>query len=175
MPDDVTFSVLVRGYGECEPVQWTAISGLLSLMERKYSQPPSISAGSFNMRECGSAVWGSYIGVLMLSASPAGLVSHLMFSVRMYLTVFLCLGEAVFNYSLRGHNGSLVPRFRFSEHGKALTACGARVARSDIQLAAGDLCANAGHDARRGGGGPHGARGRAPRRGHARGARSHSP
>lgn len=44
MPDDVTFSVLVRGYGECEPVQWTAISGLLSLMERKYSQPPSISA-----------------------------------------------------------------------------------------------------------------------------------
>lgn len=43
-PDDVTFSVLVRGYGECEPVQWTAISGLLSLMERKYSQPPSISA-----------------------------------------------------------------------------------------------------------------------------------
>ena len=40
----MTFSVLVRGYGECEPVQWSAISGLLSLMERKYSRPPSISA-----------------------------------------------------------------------------------------------------------------------------------
>jgi len=40
----VTFSVLVRGYGGCEPVQWSAISGLLSLMERKYDRPPSISA-----------------------------------------------------------------------------------------------------------------------------------
>ena len=40
-PDDVTFSVLVRGYGESEPPQWLAISGLLSQMSRKYEVKPS--------------------------------------------------------------------------------------------------------------------------------------
>lgn len=40
-PDDVTFSVLVRGYGEREPPQWLAISGLLSMMSRKYEVQPS--------------------------------------------------------------------------------------------------------------------------------------
>lgn len=40
-PDDVTFSVLVRGYGESEPPQWLAISGLLSQMSRKYDVKPS--------------------------------------------------------------------------------------------------------------------------------------
>ena len=40
-PDDVTFSVLVRGYGETEPPQWLAISGLLSMMSRKYEVQPS--------------------------------------------------------------------------------------------------------------------------------------
>ena len=83
MPDDVTFSVLVRGYGECEPVQWTAISGLLSLMERKYSQPPSISARLFCW-EC--AVWGRRVGRLMLCASPAGCMSESA-SVSAHLTL----------------------------------------------------------------------------------------
>ena len=40
-PDDVTFSVLVRGYGETEPPQWLAISGLLSMMSRKYEVQPN--------------------------------------------------------------------------------------------------------------------------------------
>lgn len=40
-PDDVTFSVLVRGYGETEPPQWLAISGLLSMMSKKYEVQPS--------------------------------------------------------------------------------------------------------------------------------------
>ena len=40
-PDDVTFSVLIRGYGEAEPPQWLAISGLLSMMSRKYEVQPS--------------------------------------------------------------------------------------------------------------------------------------
>ena len=37
----MTFSVLVRGYGETEPPQWLAISGLLSMMSRKYEVQPS--------------------------------------------------------------------------------------------------------------------------------------
>jgi hypothetical protein len=40
----VTFSVLVRGYGESEPPQWLAISGLLALMSRKYDVAPSTGA-----------------------------------------------------------------------------------------------------------------------------------
>ena len=37
----MTFSVLVRGYGESEPPQWLAISGLLSLMSQKFDVKPS--------------------------------------------------------------------------------------------------------------------------------------
>jgi hypothetical protein len=50
-PDDVTFSVLVRGYGETEPPQWLAISGLLSMMSRKYEVQP-ITGKTFCRREC---------------------------------------------------------------------------------------------------------------------------
>ena len=56
-PDDVTFSVLVRGYGESEPPQWLAISGLLSLMSRKYDVKPSTGRGFgaslLRLRACG--------------------------------------------------------------------------------------------------------------------------
>ncbi|KAK9811318.1 hypothetical protein WJX72_001693 [[Myrmecia] bisecta] len=39
-PDDVTFAVLARGYGECIPPRWVAISGLLNLMDSKYHIKP---------------------------------------------------------------------------------------------------------------------------------------
>eukprot|EP00884_Botryococcus_braunii_P000298 jgi/Botrbrau1/10269/Bobra.0140s0022.1 len=41
-PDEVTFRVLVRGYGDCEPPRWLAISTLLQQMDKKYSIKPSI-------------------------------------------------------------------------------------------------------------------------------------
>ncbi len=37
----MTFAVLVRGYGEAEPPQWLAISGLLSKMQSKFNLKPS--------------------------------------------------------------------------------------------------------------------------------------
>lgn len=40
-PDDVTFSILVKGYGECNPPRWLAISSLLNLMDNKYNMQPS--------------------------------------------------------------------------------------------------------------------------------------
>ena len=40
-PDDVTFAVLVRGYGEAVPPQWTAISGLLGMMDSRFQLKPS--------------------------------------------------------------------------------------------------------------------------------------
>ena len=47
-PDDVTFAVLVRGYGEVVPPQWTAISGLLGMMDTRFQLKPSTgeAAGS---------------------------------------------------------------------------------------------------------------------------------
>ena len=44
-PDDVTFAVLVRGYGEVVPPQWTAISGLLGMMDTRYQLKPSTGEG----------------------------------------------------------------------------------------------------------------------------------
>lgn len=63
-PDDITFSVLVRGYGEVrrrpcvqnllhlnlprqtqlQPPQWSSISALLNTMQRKYSLEPGVGA-----------------------------------------------------------------------------------------------------------------------------------
>lgn len=40
-PDDVTFAVLVRGYGEADPPQWAAISGLLGMMDTRFQLKPS--------------------------------------------------------------------------------------------------------------------------------------
>ncbi|CAK0784238.1 hypothetical protein CVIRNUC_007442 [Coccomyxa viridis] len=51
-PDDVTFSVLVRGYGETEPPQWLAISGLLSMMSRKYEVQPSTATFNALLEIC---------------------------------------------------------------------------------------------------------------------------
>ena len=73
-PDDVTFSVLVRGYGESEPPQWLAISGLLSLMSRKYDVKPS-TGKSCSSSHCGLAGWSWIVhgmrrkGVVMLLCS----------------------------------------------------------------------------------------------------------
>jgi hypothetical protein len=41
-PDEVTFRVLVRAYGQCEPPRWRAISDLLQEMDVKYSIKPSV-------------------------------------------------------------------------------------------------------------------------------------
>jgi hypothetical protein len=42
VPDDVTFAVMIRGYGSSEPPKWTAISTTLNLMEGQYSRRPSV-------------------------------------------------------------------------------------------------------------------------------------
>lgn len=42
-PDDVTFSVLMRGYGEMNPPSWVLISGLLKMMDKKFSMKPSLA------------------------------------------------------------------------------------------------------------------------------------
>lgn len=40
-PDEITFSVLLRGYGEANPPRWTAISAMLASMERDYGVMPT--------------------------------------------------------------------------------------------------------------------------------------
>ena len=40
-PDDVTFSVMMRGYGDSDPPQWTAISTLLGVMQSRFQMKPS--------------------------------------------------------------------------------------------------------------------------------------
>ncbi|EIE21165.1 hypothetical protein COCSUDRAFT_57081 [Coccomyxa subellipsoidea C-169] len=51
-PDDVTFAVLVRGYGEAEPPQWLAISGLLSKMQSKFNLKPSTATFNVLLEVC---------------------------------------------------------------------------------------------------------------------------
>ena len=43
-PDDVTFSVMMRGYGDSDPPQWTAISTLLGVMQSRFQMKPSTGA-----------------------------------------------------------------------------------------------------------------------------------
>ena len=43
-PDDVTFAVMVRGYGDSDPPQWAAISALLGVMQSRYDMNPSTGA-----------------------------------------------------------------------------------------------------------------------------------
>ena len=43
-PDEVTFTVLLRGYGECDPPRWSAIGDLLDAMERNYGIAPTTGA-----------------------------------------------------------------------------------------------------------------------------------
>ena len=45
-PDDVTFSVMMRGYGDSDPPQWTAISALLGVMQSRYQMKPSTGAAT---------------------------------------------------------------------------------------------------------------------------------
>ena len=40
-PDDVTFSILLKGYGDCQPPRWVAISSLLHTMDQHYNMQPS--------------------------------------------------------------------------------------------------------------------------------------
>jgi hypothetical protein len=39
-PDDITFSTLVRGYGESEPPQWSGISTVLATMQQRFGMRP---------------------------------------------------------------------------------------------------------------------------------------
>lgn len=43
-PDDVAFSVLVRGYGEAAPPQWAAISAVLARMQQQFGMKPGTGA-----------------------------------------------------------------------------------------------------------------------------------
>ena len=45
-PDDVTFAVLMRGYGDSDPPQWAAISALLGVMQSRYQMKPSTGAAA---------------------------------------------------------------------------------------------------------------------------------
>ena len=40
-PDEVTFAVMVRGYGDQEPPRWTAISNVIATMEKEFGIVPS--------------------------------------------------------------------------------------------------------------------------------------
>jgi len=42
VPDEVTFSVIVRGYGDQQPPRWTAISNALTAMEREHGITPTV-------------------------------------------------------------------------------------------------------------------------------------
>ena len=48
-PDDVTFSVLLRGYGETSPPSWVLISGLLKMMDQKFAMKPSLGTAATRM------------------------------------------------------------------------------------------------------------------------------
>lgn len=43
-PDDITFSTLVRGYGEAEPPQWAGISTVLGVMQQRFGMRPGTGA-----------------------------------------------------------------------------------------------------------------------------------
>ena len=43
-PDDVAFSVLVRGYGDTVPPQWAAISTVLARMQQQFGMKPGTCA-----------------------------------------------------------------------------------------------------------------------------------
>ena len=42
VPDEVAFSVMIRGYGEEYPPQWTSIASILSTMEQTYGIEPTV-------------------------------------------------------------------------------------------------------------------------------------
>ena len=42
----MTFSVMMRGYGDSDPPQWTAISALLGVMQSRYQMKPSTGAAT---------------------------------------------------------------------------------------------------------------------------------
>lgn len=51
-PDDVAFSVLVRGYGDAVPPQWAAISTVLGRMQNQFGMKPGTSVYSSLLDIC---------------------------------------------------------------------------------------------------------------------------
>lgn len=51
-PDDITFSILLKGFGSCAPPRWVAISSLLSTMEQKYKLQPSTAVYNCLLEIC---------------------------------------------------------------------------------------------------------------------------
>ena len=51
-PDEVTFSIMVRGYGVCSPPRWSAISTLLRDMDAKYELKPSTGMQILSLAPC---------------------------------------------------------------------------------------------------------------------------
>lgn len=60
-PDDVTFSVLMRGYGEMNPPSWVLISGLLKMMDQKFAMKPSLGEASSEKGKWSKSVIFLYI------------------------------------------------------------------------------------------------------------------
>ena len=41
-PDEITFAILLRGYGNQKPPSWSQITGLMNLMVSRYNCQPDI-------------------------------------------------------------------------------------------------------------------------------------
>lgn len=51
-PDDVAFSVLIRGMGQSNPPDWTSIAQLLSRMQNEYDVPMSVNVYNALLELC---------------------------------------------------------------------------------------------------------------------------
>jgi pentatricopeptide repeat protein len=54
-PDEVTFCVLVRAYGDASPPRWSAISEALTAMERRHGIPPGVRTFNALLGVCARA------------------------------------------------------------------------------------------------------------------------
>jgi pentatricopeptide repeat protein len=54
-PDEVTFCVLVRAYGDASPPRWSAISEALTAMERRHGIPPGVCTFNALLGVCARA------------------------------------------------------------------------------------------------------------------------
>lgn len=52
IPDEVTFLVLIRGYGSQDPPRWSDISDTLNMMQNKYQVDPSASTFTALLETC---------------------------------------------------------------------------------------------------------------------------
>jgi len=65
-PDEVTFAVLLRGYGGKSPPQWGAIDSTLTRMRSTFGMEPS--AGAFSCGWVGGGPW--FVGMVLVCGLP---------------------------------------------------------------------------------------------------------